>query len=365
MKKELKYFHPLLIEVNNILIDLPCPSSISYMWNWGSILGIIILLQFITGLLLASHFNSGVDLAFSSVIHIIKDVNYGWILRILHINGASIFFTIIYIHIARGMLFSSFKSFYVWLSGAIILFILIGTAFIGYVLPWGQISFWGATVITNLVSALPYIGVSIVEWLWGGFSVRGATLRRFFILHFLLPFLLILFIIIHLMSLHIYGSNNPLGINSNSDKILFHNYFSIKDSLRIIIFILVLIYISFICPYLIGDPENFNPANPLNTPIHIQPEWYFLFAYAILRSIPNKLGGVIALVLSILIILILPFKSKQWCSSKFNFVQKIWFWFYASFFIILTWIGANPVEYPFELIGQISSVLYFIFLIII
>jgi len=286
-------------------------------------------------------------------------------LRMVHMNGASIFFTIIYIHIARGIIFSSFKSLFVWRSGTMILFLLIGTAFIGYVLPWGQISFWGATVITNLVSALPYIGVIIVEWLWGGFSVRGATLSRFFMLHFLLPFLLLAFIIIHLLSLHIFGSNNPLGINSNLDKIPFHNYFTVKDSLRIIIFIIVLIFLRFIYPYSIGDPENFNPANPLNTPIHIQPEWYFLFAYAILRSIPNKLGGVLALVISILLIIVLPFKNKKIMSSKYNYTQKLIFWFYSSYFIILTWIGANPVEYPFELIGQLSRVFYFVFLLMI
>jgi len=363
MIKQKKNLHPVVERINDILVDLPGPSNISYIWNWGSILGLILVLQLITGLILASHFNSNVDIAFSSVIHIIKDVNYGWILRILHINGASLFFTVIYIHIARGILFSSFKSLFVWSSGTIILFLLIGTAFMGYVLPWGQISFWGATVITNLVSALPYVGSIIVEWLWGGFSVGGAALRRFFIIHFLLPFILTAFIIIHLISLHINGSNNPLGINSNYDKIPFHNYFSLKDSLRLIIFFFVLFYIRLIFPYSIGDPENFNPANPLNTPIHIQPEWYFLFAYAILRSIPNKLGGVVALVLSILIILILPFKLKTIISSKFHVSQKITFWFYTSSFVVLTWIGANPVEHPFELIGQICSFIYFIFLL--
>lgn len=365
MKNQIKNYHPLLLEVNNILVDLPGPSSISYIWNWGSMLGVVLILQLVSGLILASHFNSGVDFAFRSIVHIIKDVNYGWILRILHMNGASFFFIIVYIHIARGILFSSFKSLYVWSSGTIILFLLIGTAFIGYVLPWGQISFWGATVITNLVSAVPYIGVIIVEWLWGGFSVGGATLSRFFMLHFLLPFILIALIIIHLLSLHIFGSNNPLGINSNFDKISFHNYFSFKDLLRIIIFFIVLFLVSLIYPYRIGDPENFNPANPLSTPIHIQPEWYFLFAYAILRSIPNKLGGVIALILSILIIIILPFKNKNFISSKFNPFQKIFFWFYSSFFVILTWIGANPVEYPFESIGQVSRFIYFLLLILI
>jgi len=363
MKTQIKNYHPLIFGIRDMLIDLPGPSSISYIWNWGSILGFILIIQLVTGLILASHYNSRVYLAFSSVIHIIKDVNFGWMLRVIHLNGASIFFIFIYVHIARGMLFSSFKSIYVWSSGTVILFVLIGTAFIGYVLPWGQMSFWGATVITNLVSAIPYIGRIIVEWLWGGFSVRGATLRRFFILHFLLPFILSFIIIIHLISLHILGSNNPLGLNSNWDKIPFHNYFSLKDLIRIIIFFLFLIFIRFIYSYMMRDPENFNPANPLNTPIHIQPEWYFLFAYAILRSIPNKLGGVIALLISILIIIILPFKKKLMLSSKFNFFQKFYFWNFSSLFIILTWIGANPVEYPFETIGQLISLFYFLFLL--
>lgn len=310
MKKQIKLVHPIVKNSFNILVDLPAPSSISFMWNWGSLLGITLIIQLITGLLLASHYNSRVSIAFSSVIHIIRDVNFGWILRIVHINGAAIFFIVIFIHIRRGIIFSSFKSKPTWVSGTVILLVLMGTAFIGYVLPWGQISFWGATVITNLVSAIPYIGKRIVEWLWGGFSVGGATLSRFFILHFLLPFILASIIIIHLISLHVMGSNSPIGLNPNTDKISFHPFFTSKDLLGAIIFFIVLIAISFLIPYSIGDPENFNPANPLNTPIHIQPEWYFLFAYAILRSIPNKLGGVLALLISILIILILPFKKK-------------------------------------------------------
>jgi len=293
-----------------------------FIWNWGSILGLILIVQLLTGLLLASHFNSRIDLAFYSVIHIMRDVNYGWMLRIIHINGASLFFILIYIHIRRGIIFSCYKNIYTWGSGTGILFLLIGTAFIGYVLPWGQISFWGATVITNLVSAIPYMGNLIVQWLWGGFSVSGATLRRFFILHFLLPFILIALIIIHLLSLHMTGSKSPLGLNANIDKVKFFPYFASKDLLGLIILLFFLLVTSLIYTYDSGDPENFNPANPLNTPIHIQPEWYFLFAYAILRSIPNKLGGVIALVISIVIIIILPFKKIYVLSIKFNFLKK-------------------------------------------
>ena len=365
MKNQIKQKHPVIKSTFNILIDLPAPSSISYIWNWGSILRITLVIQILTGLLLASHYSPNVETAFLSIIHINRDVNNGWILRLLHINGAAIFFILIYIHIRRGILFQAFKANYVWIRGVLILLTLIGAAFIGYVLPWGQISFWGATVITNLVSAIPYIGKEIVEWLWGGFSVRNATLNRFFMLHFLIPFLILAIFIIHLISLHISGSKNPIGINRNIDKISFHPFFSSKDSLRAILILIFFITISLIFPFDIGDPENFNPANPLNTPIHIQPEWYFLFAYAILRSIPNKLGGVIALVASILILLILSFKKQKLISIKFDIKKKTTFWVIRITFIILTWIGANPVEYPFELIGQITRILYFITFIII
>jgi ubiquinol-cytochrome c reductase cytochrome b subunit len=359
MKNKIKIYHPLLKSSFNMLVDLPAPTSISYIWNWGSLLGITLIIQLLRGLLLASHYNSRIELAFSSVIHIIRDVKIGWFLRILHINGASLFFVLIYIHIRRGILFSSFKNFPIWLSGTLVLLILIGTAFMGYVLPWGQISFWGATVITNLVSAIPIMGKIIVEWLWGGFSVGGATLNRFFILHFLLPFILRALILIHLISLHITGSNSPTGLNPNLDKITFHPYFLVKDTNSIILYISILIFFTILFPYSIGDPENFNPANSLRTPIHIQPEWYYLFAYAILRSIPNKLGGVIALLISILVILILPFKKIYLISSKFVPIKKIFFWILASSFFILTWIGANPVEHPFEIIGQITTIIYF------
>jgi len=365
MKNIIKNNHPILNVSFNILVDLPAPSTISYMWNWGSLLRLTLIIQLVTGLLLASHYNPRVELAFNSIIHITRDINLGWLLRIIHINGAAFFFILIYIHISRGILFSSHKFLRTWISGVVILFLLIGTAFVGYVLPWGQISFWGATVITNLISAIPYAGKNIVEWVWGGFSIRNATLNRFFIIHFILPIVLASLIIVHLASLHITGSNSPVGVNSNLDKISFHPFFSIKDRLGAIVFLIFFIFIVLLFPNRIGDPENFNPANPLNTPIHIQPEWYFLFAYAILRSIPNKLGGVLALVIAILIILTLPIKTKNIKSSKFNPNRKAKFWFIVSTFIILTWIGANPVEYPFELVGQIYSSLYFIIFIII
>lgn len=359
MKPQIKNIHPIILMIFNILVDLPAPSTISYIWNWGSLLSLNLIVQLITGLLLASHYNPRVNLAFDSIIHITRDTNIGWLIRITHTNGAAFFFILIYIHIRRGILFSSYKLLSTWISGTAILFILIATAFVGYVLPWGQMSFWGATVITNLVSAIPYVGKIIVEWLWGGFSIGRATLNRFFVIHFILPIVLLILVIIHLRSLHLTGSNIPIGINSNVDKISFHPFFRLKDSLGAITYFIVIFFIIILYPNSIGDPENFNPANPLNTPIHIQPEWYFLFAYAILRSIPNKLGGVIALVRAIIIILILPIKTKNIKSSKYAPKEKLLFWWITSTFIILTWVGANPVEYPFEIIGQIYRIFYF------
>lgn len=317
-------------------------------------------IQLITGLFLAIHYSRDIEFAFDSVRHIIRDVNYGWLLRIFHANGASIFFIRIYLHIRRGLYYRSYSQSHVWISGTTILFILIATAFLGYVLPWGQISFWGATVITNLFSAIPWIGEDIVFWLWGGFAVGKPTLRRFFALHFFLPFVLAGIIIIHLLFLHVKGSTNPLGLYSNYDKVLFHPYFSWKDILGMVIFLILFFYLCIIQPWILGDPENFIPANPLVTPIHIQPEWYFLFAYAILRSIPNKLGGVVALVLSVAILYILPFlKFSIFKSHAFNLIIKFSIWVLFRILFILTWIGARPVEDPYVLIGQISTLIYF------
>jgi len=283
-------------------------------------------------MLLASHYDPRINLSFSSVIHIIRDVDSGWLIRITHINGASLFFILIFIHISRGILFTSYKIIQTWYTGTRIILILIATAFLGYVLPWGQISFWGATVITNLISAIPYLGNTIVQWLWGGFSINQATLSRFFILHFFLPFTLIFFVILHLITLHITGSTNPIRVNPNIDKSPFHPYFTWKDIFFILIILTSFFYATLNHPYYLIDPENYNQANPLNTPIHIQPEWYFLFAYAILRSIPNKLGGVIALLFSILIILILPAIKKIKKTSKINLINKTNTWIFFSSF---------------------------------
>nr|AWN56153.1 cytochrome b [Canthidium sp. DPP-2018] len=356
---------PILKIMNNSLIDLPSPSNINSWWNFGSLLGLCLMIQIITGIFLAMHYTPDVNLAFDSVIHICRDVNYGWLIRTLHANGASFFFICIYIHIGRGIYYSSYNLHMTWTIGVLILFMVMATAFLGYVLPWGQMSFWGATVITNLLSAIPYMGNSIVLWLWGGFAVSNATLNRFFALHFLLPFIVAAMVLIHLLFLHQTGSNNPLGTNSNIDKSPFHPYFVYKDMFGFILMSMLLMMLVLINPYLLSDPDNFMPANPLVTPIHIQPEWYFLFAYAILRSIPNKLGGVIALVMSIAILFIMPFiNKKKMQSTRFYPINKMMFWFFFNIVILLTWIGARPVEDPYIMIGQILTIAYFLYYIL-
>nr|YP_009502955.1 cytochrome b [Pseudomegarcys japonica]AXG21558.1 cytochrome b [Pseudomegarcys japonica] len=365
MNKPMRTNHPLFKIANNALVDLPAPVNISAWWNFGSLLGLCLGVQIVTGLFLAMHYTAHVDLAFNSVAHICRDVNYGWLLRTLHANGASFFFICLYLHTGRGMYYGSYMFTPTWMVGVIILFLVMGTAFMGYVLPWGQMSFWGATVITNLLSAVPYLGVDMVQWVWGGFAVDNATLTRFFTFHFVLPFIVAAAVLIHLLFLHQTGSNNPLGLNSDVDKIPFHPYFTFKDIVGFLIMIMILTLLTLLEPYLLGDPDNFIPANPLVTPVHIQPEWYFLFAYAILRSIPNKLGGVIALVLSIAILLILPFSNKSnFRGMQFYPINQIMFWSLLVIVILLTWIGARPVEDPYILVGQVLTVLYFLYYIL-
>lgn len=361
----LRKSHPLIKIVNGSLIDLPSPSNISAIWNFGSLLGLCLTTQLLTGLFLAIHYTADVTLAFNRVSHISRDVNYGWLLRATHANGASFFFICLYIHVGRGIYYSSYFFIHAWSVGVIILLVVIATAFIGYVLIWGQISFWAATVITNLLSAIPYVGKTLVQWIWGGFAVDNATLTRFFTFHFLLPFVVAGLSIVHLLFIHQTGSNNPVGSNSNTDKIPFHPFFSTKDLVGFLIIIFFLILLVLRNPFLLGDVENFIPANPLVTPVHIQPEWYFLFAYAILRSIPNKLGGAIALVASIIILFILPFSQKSNSQgSQFYPTTKIAFWLIINIVILLTWIGARPAEDPYILVGQILTILYFLYFII-
>jgi len=361
----LRKTHPLIKIANNALVDLPAPINISAWWNFGSLLGLCLITQIATGLFLAIHYTADVTLAFNRVTHISRDVNYGWLLRVVHANGASFFFICLYSHVGRGIYYSSYFYTYTWTVGVLILFLVIATAFIGYVLVWGQISFWAATVITNLLSAIPYLGNILVQWIWGGFAVDNATLTRFFTFHFVLPFIIAGISIVHLLFLHQTGSNNPLGINSNSDKIPFHPYFSFKDMFGFIVIFWGLIILVLTNPFLLGDTENFIPANPLVTPVHIQPEWYFLFAYAILRSIPNKLGGAVALVASIAILLILPMRQKRNLrGTQFYPVNQRLFWIIVNTVILLTWIGARPAEDPYIIVGQILTIIYFLYFIV-
>nr|AHZ45084.1 cytochrome b [Saimiri sciureus collinsi] len=353
--------HPLTKIINSSFIDLPTPSNISFWWNLGSLLGACLIIQITTGLFLAMHYTSDTQTAFSSVAHITRDVNHGWTIRYMHANGASMFFMCLFLHIGRGLYYGSFLSRETWNIGTILLLTTMATAFMGYVLPWGQMSLWGATVITNLLSAIPYVGSNLVEWVWGGFSVDKATLTRFFTFHFVLPFIIAALATIHLLFLHETGSNNPSGMTSNPDKITFHPYYTIKDILGLILLLLLLMGLTLFMPDLLTDPDNYTLANPLSTPPHIKPEWYFLFAYAILRSIPNKLGGVLALVLSILVLMIIPtthLSNQQ--SMTFRPITQIMFWVLTANLLTLTWIGGQPVEYPFTIIGQIATIMYFL-----
>nr|YP_010049241.1 cytochrome b [Promethis valgipes]QPL15576.1 cytochrome b [Promethis valgipes] len=362
MKMPVRKTSPLFKIVNNALVDLPTPSNISTLWNFGSLLGVCLVVQILTGVFLAMHYCPNIEMAFNSVAHICRDVNQGWLIRTMHANGASFFFICLYMHVGRGMYYSSYNLKHTWMVGVTILFLVMATAFLGYVLPWGQMSFWGATVITNLLSAIPYLGTTIVQWVWGGFAVDNATLTRFFSFHFLLPFIVAAMVMVHLLFLHQTGSNNPLGMNSNIDKVPFHPYFSFKDIVGFMLMLASLTVLSLMNPYMLGDPDNFIPANPLVTPVHIQPEWYFLFAYAILRSIPNKLGGVIALAMSIAILYILPFTNqKNFASNQFYPLNKSMFWTMVVTVILLTWIGARPVEDPYIITGQILTITYFLY----
>nr|AJO69627.1 cytochrome b [Macaca fascicularis] len=357
--------NPIMKMINHSLIDLPAPPNLSMWWNFGSLLTACLTLQIITGLLLAMHYSPDTSSAFSSIAHITRDVNYGWITRYLHANGASMLFICLFLHIGRGLYYGSYLLLETWNIGIMLLLMTMTTAFMGYVLPWGQMSFWGATVITNLLSAIPYIGTNLVQWIWGGYAIDSPTLTRFFTLHFILPFIIMALTAVHLLFLHETGSNNPCGISSDSDKIAFHPYYTIKDILGLILLLFILATLTLLSPNLLNDPDNYTPADPLNTPPHIKPEWYFLFAYTILRSIPNKLGGVLALFLSILILTAIPMlhKSKQQ-SMMFRPLSQFLFWLLITILLTLTWIGSQPVTQPLITIGQVASMMYFITILI-
>nr|YP_001994417.1 cytochrome b [Bathyprion danae]BAG49357.1 cytochrome b [Bathyprion danae] len=363
----LRKAHPLLQICDNAVISLPTPSNLSSWWNFGSLLGLCLIVQILTGLFLAMHYTSDISTAYSSVTHICRDVTYGWLIRNMHANGASFFFICLYIHIARGLYYGSYLNKETWNIGVILLMLTMMTAFVGYVLPWGQMSFWGATVITNLLSAVPYMGNELVQWLWGGFSVDAATLNRFFAFHFIIPFAIVGLSALHFLFLHETGSNNPAGLSTDSDTIPFHPYYSYKDLVGLTALLLGHVALALFWPQLLGDPDNLTPANPLMTPPHIKPEWYFLFAYAILRSLPNKLGGVLALLASILVLLVIPalHTSKQ-RGLTFRPITQLLFWALVANLLILTWIGGMPVESPYILIGLAASTLHFaLFLVLI
>lgn len=355
--------HPLLKILNSYLIDSPQPSNLSYLWNFGSLLGLCLVIQIVTGVTLAMHYTPSVLEAFNSVEHIMRDVNNGWLIRYLHANTASAFFFLVYLHIGRGLYYGSYKSprTLTWAIGTVILIVMMATAFLGYVLPYGQMSLWGATVITNLMSAIPWIGQDIVEFIWGGFSVNDATLNRFFSLHFLLPFVLAALALMHLIAMHdTVGSSNPLGISGNYDRLPFAPYFIFKDLITIFIFFIVLSVFVFFMPNALGDSENYVMANPMQTPPAIVPEWYLLPFYAILRSIPNKLLGVIAMFASILALMVMPITDlSKLRGVQFRPLSKVAFYVFVANFLILMQIGAKHVETPFIEFGQISTVLYF------
>jgi ubiquinol-cytochrome c reductase cytochrome b subunit len=358
---------PLLAPLNEHIVEYPTPSNLNYLWGFGSLAGICLVLQILTGIFLAMHYTPHVDLAFLSVEHIMRDVEGGWFLRYMHANGASMFFIVVYLHMFRGLYYGSYASprELVWIVGVIIFLLMILTAFIGYVLPWGQMSFWGATVITSLASAIPVVGDEITHWLWGGFSVDNATLNRFFSLHYLLPFVIVGLSAVHILALHQYGSNNPLGSFGGVDKVPFYPYFYVKDLVGWVGFALFFSFFVYFAPNLLGHPDNYIPANPMSTPAHIVPEWYFLPVYAILRSIPNKLGGVAAIALVFISLLALPFiNTSEIRSSSFRPIHKKLFWLLVTDCVLLGWIGCQPVEAPYVTIGQIASVFFFFYFLI-
>jgi ubiquinol-cytochrome c reductase cytochrome b subunit len=356
--------HPLIKIVNGTIIDLPSPANLSLNWNYGSLLGLVLVIQLLSGILLATRFSGHADISFESVVFLFQDSNFGWLLRLIHSTGASFFFLFVYLHIGRNIYYGSYVYGELWNIGVVIYFLLMGTAFLGYVLPWGQMSYWAATVITNLLSAIPLVGRLVVEWVWGGFAVSNPTLTRFYALHYLIPFVIAALVILHIFYLHIRGRSNPLGVSSSSNKVSFHYYYSVKDLYVFVLALFLLIIVTLNLGYDFIDAENFTPANPLVTPKHIQPEWYFLFAYAILRSIPNKLGGVLGLVFSVLFLFVFSISSKNlfFIGVVYSPVSRFLYWCLVSDFFLLTWLGRCPADTPYTEVALFCTILYFLFM---
>jgi len=361
---------PILTLLNAQAIDFPTPRNLNYFWTFGAILMMMLVVQIVTGVVLAMHYTANTELAFASVEKIMRDVNYGWLLRYMHANGASMFFIAVYIHIFRGLFYGSYKAprEILWMLGVVIFLLMMATAFMGYVLPWGQMSFWGATVITNLFSAIPLVGESIVQWLWGGFSIANPTLNRFFALHYLLPFMILGVVILHIWALHVPGNNNPTGVSvkSGQDTLPFHPYITIKDTFAMVVFCLFFGWFLFYIPNYMGHADNYIPANPLVTPAHIVPEWYFLPFYAILRAVPSKLGGVVAMFGAIAILFFLPWlDTSKVRSGAFRPLFRQFFWVFAIVCVFLGWLGAQPAEGIYVILARIAMAYYFAFFIII
>ncbi|XWN31618.1 MAG: cytochrome b N-terminal domain-containing protein [Devosia sp.] len=360
---------PIFSLMNEQAVDFPTPKNLNYMWTFGAILVFMLVAMIITGIVLAMHYAANTELAFDRVEHIMRNVNYGWLIRYIHAVGASMFFIAVYLHIARGLYYGSYKAprEILWILGVIILILMMATAFMGYVLPWGQMSFWGATVITNLFSAIPLVGPAIVEWLWGGFAVDNATLNRFFALHYLLPFMIAGVVILHIWALHVVGNNNPAGVSvkSNKDTVPFHPYITMKDVFALVVFLLLYAYFVFYIPNYLGHADNYIEANPLVTPAHIVPEWYLLPFYAILRAVPDKLGGVILMFGSLFVLFLVPWlDTSKVRSARYRPLYKIAFWLFVVTCIILGWLGAQPAEGIYVILARVFTLYYFAFFLV-
>jgi ubiquinol-cytochrome c reductase cytochrome b subunit len=349
------------------LVYYPTPIALTYAWSFGSLAGVTLVVQMVSGIFLSMHYTANIDLAFSSIEYIMRDVRNGWLLRYIHANGASMFFIVVYAHICRGLYYGSYMEprELLWCSGVVLILLMMATAFTGYVLPWGQMSLWGATVITSMVTAIPVAGKPIVQWLWGGYTVANPTLNRFYSIHFVLPFLIAGMTLIHLALLHKVGSNSPIGSDTGVDNIPFYPYYVSKDIFAFTVYLLIFGIFVFYFPNVLNHPDNYIPADPLHTPAHVVPEWYFLPYYAILRSIPHKAGGIVAMLGSLLVLFLIPFiNTSDIRNTTYRPLFKICFWIFIADFAVLMWVGQKPVKDVFILTGQIATVYYFFFFLV-